>query len=119
MKKKYIVRLTDEERDTCREAVRKLVGTGQRVRRAQMLLKADADGPGGTDERIAEAYSCRRQTVENVRRRFVEDGFEGALERKRREAPPRIQPAWTAQRRRMKIDDAHCKLKSVYTKILV
>ena len=89
MEKKYIVRLTEGERDTCREAVNKLVGTGQRVRRAQILLKADADGPGWTDERIAEAFSCRRQTVENVRRRFVEDGFEGALERKKREAPPR------------------------------
>ena len=48
--------------------MRKLVGTGQGVRRAQILLKADADGPGWTDERIAGVYTCRRQTVENVRR---------------------------------------------------
>ena len=91
MKKKYIVRLKEEERETCRETVRKLVGTGERVRRAHILLKADADGPCWTDARIADAFSCRTQTVENVRRRFVEDGFERALDRKRpASTPPRI-----------------------------
>ena len=88
MHKKYIVRLTDGERATCELTVSKLVGTGQKVRRAQILLKADADGPGWTDERIADAYSCRRQTVEELRKRFVEEGFERALERKPRAPPP-------------------------------
>jgi hypothetical protein len=45
MKKKYIVRLTDEELDELREGVKKLKGTSQKVRLAQILLKADADGP--------------------------------------------------------------------------
>jgi hypothetical protein len=46
MNKKFIVRLSDEERDVCREIVEKLKGSSQKVRRAQILLKADADGPG-------------------------------------------------------------------------
>ena len=88
MQKKYIVRLSDEERDTLREVVKKLKGTSQKVRRAQTLLKADADGPNWTDQRIAEAYSCRTKTDENVRQRLVKLGFEETLERKKRETPP-------------------------------
>lgn len=88
MEKKYVVRLTDSERSTCWEVIKKLRGTSQKVRRAQILLKADADGPGWTDRRIAEAFGCRTQTVENLRQRFVEQGFEPALERKRLSSPP-------------------------------
>jgi transposase len=88
MQKKYIVRLTEEERKTCRLTVKKLKGTSQKVRRAQILLKADADGPAWTDRQIAEAFSCRTKTVENIRQRFVEEGFESTLERKRRQTPP-------------------------------
>src|SRR3974377_1250044 len=62
MYKKYIVRLSDEERRICQEVVKKLKGSSQKVRRAQILLKADADGPNWTDTRIAEAYHCRVQT---------------------------------------------------------
>jgi len=80
--KKYIVRLTDLEREICCEVIRKLKGTGEKVRRAQMLLKADADGPGWTDAQIADAFSCRTKTVENVRQRFVELGFWQTLNRK-------------------------------------
>ena len=81
--KKYIVRLTDSERKICAEVVGKLKGTGQKVRRAQVLLKADADGPAWTDAQIAEAFSCRTKTVENIRQRFVELGFEQSLDRKK------------------------------------
>ena len=81
--KKYIVRLTDSERKICAEVVGKLKGTGQKVRRAQVLLKADADGPAWTDAQIAEAFSCRTKTVENIRQRFVELGFEKSLDRKK------------------------------------
>lgn len=88
MKKKYIVRLTDSERATCSGVIKKLTGTSQKVRRAQMLLKADADGPAWTDRRIAEAFGCRTKTVENLRQRFVEQGFETALERKRSSSSP-------------------------------
>lgn len=88
MQKKYVVRLTEEERETCRLTVKKLKGTSQKVRRAQVLLKADADGPAWTDKQIAEAFSCRTKTAENIRQRFVEEGFESALERKKRQTPP-------------------------------
>ena len=81
--KKYIVRLTDAERKVCVEVVGKLKGTGQKVRRAQVLLKADADSPAWTDAQIAEAFSCRTKTVEYIRQRFVELGFEQSLDRKK------------------------------------
>jgi len=89
MRKKYIVRLTDAERATLAEVVKRLKGSSQKVRRAQVLLKADADGPAWADARIAEAFSCRRQTVENIRERFVTEGFEVALDGRSREKPPR------------------------------
>src|ERR1700760_4156974 len=89
MRKKYIVRLTDAERTTLAEVVKRLKGSSQKVGRAQVLLKADADGPGWTDARIAEAVSCRRQTVENIRERFVIEGFGIALNGQSREKPPR------------------------------
>lgn len=89
MQKKYIVRLTDEERKILRWVVKKLKGTSQKVRRAQVLLKADADGPNWTDKKIAEAFSCRTKTVENIRQRLVTEGFEIALNGKKRETPPR------------------------------
>ena len=88
MNKKYIVRLSDEERSACQGIVKKLKGSSQKVRRAQILLKADADGPGWSDEKIAEAYGCRVQTVENVRKRLVTESFELALEGKKRQDPP-------------------------------
>lgn len=75
MQKKYIVRLAPEERETLAEIVKKLKGSSQKVRRAQVLLKADADGPAWTDAQIADSYGCRTQTVENIRERFVTEGF--------------------------------------------
>jgi hypothetical protein len=88
MQKKYIVRLSDEERETLKEVVRKLKGTSQKVRRAQVLLKADANGPGWTDARIADAFGCRTRTVEKLRQRLVECGFDEALDGRRRATPP-------------------------------
>jgi hypothetical protein len=86
MEKKYIVRLTDEERSVLKGVVKKLKGTSQKVRRAQILLKADADGPAWTDKQIAEAFFCRTKTVENIRQRLVERGFTETLEGKKRTA---------------------------------
>lgn len=88
MQKKYIVRMTDEERATCWLVIKKLKGTSEKVRRAQILLKADEDGPAWTDAKIAEAFSCRTKTVENIRQRFVELGFEQTLDRKKPQTPP-------------------------------
>jgi len=89
MVKKYIVRLSEEERSLLWDIVRKLKGTSQKVRRANILLKADVDGPNFSDAKIAEALSCRTQTIENVRRRLVREGLDAVLNRKKRETPPR------------------------------
>ena len=105
MNKKYVVRLTDPERGELAAVIKKLKGTSQKVRRAQILLKADADGPNWTDQRIAEAFGCRRQTVENVRQRLVGRGFREALDglkrrfniARLRRNDRRLEPAETAQ----------------------
>jgi hypothetical protein len=88
MQKKYIVRLSRSERNTLEEVAKKLKGSSQRVRRAQILLKADVKGGAWSDSRIAEAFGCRRQTVEVIRQRFVECGFQETLEGKKRSASP-------------------------------
>lgn len=88
MRKKYIVRLTKAERNQLQDVVKHLKGTSQKVRRAQILLKADARGPNWTDQRIAEAFNCRTRTVERLRQRLVEQGFEEALNRAERKDPP-------------------------------
>jgi len=89
MNKKYVVRLEQEER----KYLERLVSTGKaaayKIKHANILLKADAAGPAWADERIAEAFGCHARTVENVRRRLVVDGMAAALERKKREHPPR------------------------------
>ena len=88
MPKKYIVRLSAEERDELRRVIQKLQGGSQKVRRAQILLKADASGPNWTDEQIAEAFCCRTQTVEKIRKRLVKQGFETVLNGAKRLQPP-------------------------------
>jgi len=88
MKKKYIVRLTEEERAICEATIKKETGKSEKLRRATILLKADADGPAWDDAKISEAIGCRRQTVENVRQAFVLEGFEAALIRKKRALSP-------------------------------
>jgi hypothetical protein len=82
MPKKYIVRLTQEERDHLHETIKKLSGSSQKVRRAHILLKVDADGLCWTDSRTAEAFNCRIKTVENIRQKFVLNGFQQALDGK-------------------------------------
>lgn len=89
MQKKYIVRLTDEERKQLQDVIRKLRGTSQKVKRAQILLKADAAGPNWTDSRIAEAFDCRVQTVERIRQRLVEQGFSETLNGAKPRSAPR------------------------------
>ena len=88
MHKKFVVRLLDEERGVCQEIIKHLKGSSQKFRRAQILLKTDADGPAWSDVRIAEAFNCRVQTIEHLRKRLVTEGFAGALEGKQRQEPP-------------------------------
>ena len=89
MQKNYIVRLTDEEREACLAIVKKLKGSNTKVRRANILLKADADGPNWKDQDIADTFFCTRQCIENLRKRLVTEGFDIALHGKKRNAPPR------------------------------
>src|SRR3954471_7141338 len=88
MNKKYIVRLTDAERAICEVTIKKETGKSEKLRRATILLRADADGPAWADAKISEAVGCRTRTVENVRKAFVLEGVEGALVRKKRAMPP-------------------------------
>ena len=85
--KKYIVRLTDEERTIREDTIGRLKGSSQKAKRARILIQVDADGPGWTDERVAATVRCTVQTVENVRKRCVQEGFEIALKGRRRTAP--------------------------------
>jgi transposase len=89
MNKRYIVRLTPEERKHLEEFVSKGKRAAYKIKHANILLKADADGPGWPDEAIAEAFSVHEHTVRNVRQRFVEHGVNAALERKKQDAPSR------------------------------
>lgn len=89
MVKKYIVRLTGEERERLAAMVTRGRTNAQKIRRAQVLLKVDADGPNWTDEQTAEAFRMRANTVADIRQRFVEGGLDRALERKEPDEPPR------------------------------
>jgi hypothetical protein len=92
MNKKYIVRLLDTEREVLRDVIKQRKGSSQKVRRAQILLKADVDGPGWTDEKSADVFSCRVQTVESMRQRLVTEGFEVTLHGRKPDKPPREKP---------------------------
>jgi transposase len=79
MQKKFIVRLTDSERELLSHLVKQRRVASHKVRRAQVLLKANVDGPNWPDTKIAEALDCSTQTVENIRERLVTEGFEITL----------------------------------------
>ena len=89
MNKKYIVRLTAEERKELENLVKKGKTQAYRIRHANVLLAVDADGPNWPDHQAAKAYKCHQNTVVNVRQRFVEQGFQAALERKEQQSPSR------------------------------
>ena len=80
MYKKYVVRLTEEERSQLETLVRSGRAHARKLLYARILLKADADGPDRwTDERIADALEVSTATVARERRRFCEEGLEVAL----------------------------------------
>jgi len=119
MNKKYIVRLTAEEQKELENLVKKGKTQAYRMKHANILLAIDADGPNWSDYRAAKAYKCHQNTVRNVRQRFVEQGFQSALERKEQQvlsrkriidgekearlisiacsAPPKGRAKWTMQ----------------------
>lgn len=88
--KRYVVRLTGAERARLEDLVRRGRVWALRRRHAHVLLKADEgrQGPAWTDEEIAEAFEIHADTVRNIRRRYVEEGLEAALDRKKQ--PPRL-----------------------------
>jgi len=92
-KKRYVVELTGEEREYLNGLVSKGKAAAYKRRHAQILLKSDAapDGPGWTDQQIVEAFDASRSTVERVRERFVQEGLEAAINRKKQaNRKPRI-----------------------------
>jgi transposase len=89
MHKKYIVRLTEQEREQLDALIRKGKAAASKIRHAHILLQADADGVGWSDEAIAVAFSVHPRTVAGIRERFVEQGLEAALNRKKQQHPSR------------------------------
>lgn len=88
MKKKYEVRLSEGERTRLTEISRKGHEPAYKIRHANVLLKADANGPGWTDKRIVESFNVSPNTVLNIRKRYAEEGLERALNLNRPEEPP-------------------------------
>ena len=91
MKKVFIVRLTQTERAELEALVRKGRASALAIARARILLKADQgkDGEARPDVQIAEALGIVAKTVFNVRRRWVEEGLEAAIRRKKQDCPSR------------------------------
>jgi transposase len=85
MKKKYVVTLTEEERQMLKAMLARGKAAARKLMHARILLKANvaSGGPGWNDAAIAEGLDVGRATVERVRQQFVEEGFEAALERRK------------------------------------
>ncbi len=81
MHKRYVVELTGEQRERCRELVRSGVAHARSLQHAQVLLQADVgpEGPGRTDQTIAEALGVTTVTVAQVRKVMVTEGLDAAL----------------------------------------
>jgi transposase len=85
MKKKYIVTLTSAERQMLRTMLCRGKAAARKLMHARILLRADASasGPAWGDDAIAEGLEVGRVTVERVRKEFVEEGLDAALERRK------------------------------------
>ncbi len=85
MNKRYIVRLTEVERGSLGQLASKGKAAARKRTHAQVLLKPDTGehGPAWTDERIVEAFELGAGTVQSIRKRFVEEGLDAAIERKK------------------------------------
>ena len=127
---RYVVTLTDEEVEELKKQVQK-GGKGYRIKHAQILLKLDKrpENAEWTYNRIKEAYSASHSTIAGVAKRFVMEGMEAALGRKKQEnrarkvtgeveakmcmiacsAPPEGRERWTMQM----IADKLIELKAV------
>jgi hypothetical protein len=89
MHKRYIVRLEADEREQLANLVKNGKSAAYRIKHANILLMVDASAEAWSDDKTAQALHCHTNTVRNVRQRFVEQGLEAALERKKQEKPSR------------------------------
>jgi transposase-like protein len=101
MPKKYVLKLTDEERSELDRLVKKGKAAGWKLQRAQALLKCDQGpaGPGWTDEQVAAAHGCTTRSLESWRKQAVERGPLALLERKPRAAAARAKLGGEAEAR--------------------
>jgi Homeodomain-like domain len=88
--KKYVVRLSGEEREQLETLIRKGKSPARRLLKARILLKADVSesGDGWSDSRIVRALDTNMSMVYRVRQQLVEAGLEAVLSRKQRATPP-------------------------------
>ncbi len=82
--KKYIVKLSEQEREELQDLISKGKSSARKLMHARILLKADESegGPGWKDEQISEGLEVSVSTIERVRRQFVEEGVKAALSRR-------------------------------------
>jgi transposase len=89
MGKKYKVTLSAVERSELKELVSTGKSNAHKIKHANILLAVDeTENDHLTDQEVARRFHCHVNTVANIRERFVEEGFEAALERKKRITPP-------------------------------
>ena len=88
--KKYVVRLSAEEREQLQALIRKGKSPAKRLLKARILLKADISeaGEGWSDRAIIKALETSASMIYRVRKQLVEEGFEAVLSRKPRMTPP-------------------------------
>jgi transposase len=84
MKKKYSVILNDTEREELKRLIAAGTAPARKLTHARILLKADqsAEGPGWVDQRVADAVEVSQPTVARVRKQYVQEGLEAALNRR-------------------------------------
>ena len=89
--KRYVVELTAEEQEELMQLVSKGKAAARKITHARVLLRANEskNGPAWTDIQISEAFGIHTNTIHDIRRRFVEDGLEAALVRKKQDRPSR------------------------------
>jgi transposase len=89
--KRYVVELTAEEQEELMRLVSKGKAAARKITHARVLLQANEskNGPAWTDNEISAAFGIHTNTIHDIRRRFVEDGLEAALVRKKQDRPSR------------------------------
>ena len=87
--KRWIVRLEAEERSRLEQLVRTGKAAAYKIRHANVLLAVDESvaGPRLPDDQVARTLGVAVRSIEYLRRGFVEEGLDAALERKKRERP--------------------------------